>query len=70
MDDESLFEWMMKHNSKRWSNMAAIWYYNCLTYNKRVVSRDYNLASLLGAITIINLFSIQHKFVQFLALPL
>ena len=35
-----------------------------LPYNKCVVSRDSDLASLLGAITITNLFPLQHKFMQ------
>ena len=56
----SLFEGIMKRNSKRWSDNVAIGSY------KHVVSRDSNLASLLGAIAITNLFSIQHKFVQYL----
>ena len=40
------------------------WQYNndMFAYNKCVVSRDSNLASLLGAFTITNLFPIQHKF--------
>ena len=57
---------MMKSYNKRWSDKAAIGSYNHLAYNKLVVSRDCNFASLVRVIAITNLFLIQHEFVQYL----